>query len=77
MTMEPGPAVFFRNVAAQTAYAASNQPHLRHQNPPFSFFDGLLANHRFAFRLADVTLEPLAQILGELLIYLSRCWNRL
>jgi hypothetical protein len=27
-----------------------------------------LSNHRLAFRLTDITLEPLTQILGELLI---------
>jgi hypothetical protein len=26
------------------------------------------ANHRIAFRLADIALEPLAQLLGELLV---------
>ena len=57
----------FRNVAAQTDCAASNQLHLKHQNPRFSFFNRLLANHRLAFWLADITLEPLAQLLGELL----------
>jgi hypothetical protein len=32
------------------------------------FLDRLLVNHRFAFRLADVSLEPLPHLLGELLI---------
>jgi hypothetical protein len=58
----------FSNVAAQTACAASNQPHLGHQNPPFSLLDRLLVNHRLAFRLADITLEPLTHLHGELLI---------
>jgi hypothetical protein len=34
----------------------------------FSLLDRLLVNHRLAFRLADVTLEPLTHLLGELLI---------
>src|SRR5258708_25380003 len=58
----------FRNVAAQTASVASYQPHHRHPNPPFSLFDRLSVNHRLAFRFADITLEPLTHLLGELLI---------
>ena len=34
----------------------------------FSLLDRLLVNHRIAFRLADITLEPLTHLLGELLI---------
>src|SRR5258708_16076973 len=39
-----------------------------HQNPPFSLFERPLVNHRLAFRLADITLEPLTHLPGELLI---------
>src|SRR5258708_36418 len=44
------------------------QPHLRQPNPPFSLLGRLLVNHRLAFRLADITLEPLTHLRGELLI---------
>ena len=43
------------------------QPPLGHPKPPFSLLDRLLVNHRLALRLADITLEPLAQLPGELL----------
>jgi hypothetical protein len=41
---------------------------LRPKPVSLRFFDRPLANHRLAFRLANITLEPLAQFLGELLI---------